>query len=154
MARATCLLVACALALGGCGGEDGGDRLSKAELVSRADSICKTYEARLDALGTPENQEQLADFADKALPIARQGRDDLADLEPPEELEDEYDAWLEQGDRAIDIVERLRDAAKDGDSAEVQKIAGEAEATDREANRLARQLGFRQCGDTGTASSP
>jgi hypothetical protein len=144
--RAVAFLAA-GLIVAGCGG-GGGDRLSKAEFVSRADGICQQYEAKLDALGTPQNQKELAAFADKAVPIAKQGRDDLGDLNPPEDLEDEYDAWLEQGDKAIDIVERLRTAAGDGDQAEIQKIAQEAEQTDREANRLAGQIGFKRCGDT------
>jgi DNA-binding NtrC family response regulator len=140
-------------AVAGCGGGDGGDRLSRAEFVSRADTICREYEARLDALGQPTNVDQLESFADRALPIAKDGREELGELAPPEDLEDTYDAWLEQGDEAIEIVERLRDAAADGDEAEIQRIAQEAERADAESNRLARELGFKQCGETASPSS-
>jgi hypothetical protein len=140
-------------ALAACGGGDGGgDRLSQAEFVSRADTICQEYEAKLDALGQPQNEEQLAEFADKAVPIAEDGREDLGELTPPEDLEDTYDAWLQQGDKAIDVVKRLRDAAEDGDRAEIQRIAQEAEQADRESNRLAAELGFKQCGASGSAA--
>ena len=151
MRRALVPLVAL-VALAGCGGGGGGDRLSQAELVSKADAICQEYEAKLNALGQPQNEDQLADFADKAVPIAEDGREDLGELNPPENLEDTYDAWLEQGDKAIDIVERLREAAEDGDQAEIQKIAQEAEQADRESNRLAAELGFKQCGASGSAA--
>ena len=137
--------------LAGCGG--GEERLSRAEFVSQADAVCRKYEARLDALGQPTNVEQLRSFADKALPIAKDGREELGDLNPPEELEETYDAWLEHGDDAIDIVERLRDAAADGDQAEIQRIAQDAERTDRESNRLAAELGFEQCGEGASPTS-
>jgi hypothetical protein len=146
-------LAAVAVAAAGCGGSDGGERLSKAEFVSQADAICRTYEARLDALGQPANVAELRSFADKALPIARDGREELGELNPPEELDHTYDAWLDQGDEAIEIVERLRDAAEDGDQAEIQKIAQDAERTDAEANRLAGELGFEQCGETASPTS-
>ena len=142
-------LAAACLAVAGCGGGGGGgDRLSQAEFVAQADTICQEYEAKLDALGQPQNEEQLAEFADKAIPIAKDGREKLGELNPPENQEETYDRWLEQGDRAIEIVEELRDAAEDGDRAEIQRIAQEAERADRESNALADQLGFKECGAT------
>jgi len=147
-------LLALGLVVAGCdGGGDGGERLSKAEFISQADAICRKYEARLDALGQPTNVSDLRSFADKALPIAREGREELGRLEPPAGLEDTYDSWLEHGDEAIEIVERLRDAAAENDQAEIQQIARDAEETDRESNRLAAEIGFEQCGE-GAGASP
>ena len=147
-------LAAVAVAAAGCGGGGGGERLSRQEFVARADGICRKYEARLDALGQPTNVEELRSFADKAIPIARDGREELGEVEPPVELEDTYDAWLEHGDRAIELVERIRDAAEDRDQAQLQRIAREAEETDRESNRLAAELGFRQCGEGAANPTP
>ena len=95
---------------------------------------------------------ELRSFADKALPIAKDGREELGQLTPPADLQDTYDAWLDQGDEAIDIVERLREAAADGDEAEIQRIAQDAERADAEANRLAEEIGFEQCGEAGGAA--
>ena len=150
MKRAIVALFAAAAA--GCGG-GGGERLSRAELVERADAICSRYEARLDALGRPANASELRSFADRALPIARDGREELGELSPPEELEETYDAWLEQGDEAIEIVERLREAAAEGDQGEIQEIAEDAQRTDAESNRLAQELGFEECGAAGAPGS-
>ena len=150
MTRRIAPLVSLFALAAGCGG---GERLSKAEFVAQADAICRRYEARLDALGQPMNVTELRSFADKALPIAKDGREDLGKLSPPAELEDSYDAWLDQGDEAIEIVERLRDAAADGDNAAIEKIAADARRTDAEANRLARELGFEQCGETAAPTS-
>ena len=151
MKRAIVVLSAAAAA--GCGGGDGGERLSRAEFVERADAICQKYEARLDALGRPANVAELRSFADRALPIAREGREELGELNPPQELEKRYDAWLERGDEAIEIVERLREAAAEGNQGEIQQIAEDAQRTDAESNRLARELGFEQCGAAGAPSS-
>ncbi len=145
------LVVLAAALAAGCGGGGGGERLSRAEFVERADAICREYEDRLDALGRPTNAAELRSFADRALPIARDGREELGDLNPPENLEETYDAWLEQGDEAIEIVERLREAAAEGNKGEIQQIAEDAQRTDAESNRLARELGFEQC---GAAASP
>jgi hypothetical protein len=148
------LVGALALGAAGCGsGDDGGERLSKTAFIRQADAACTKYEARLDALGQPTNVTELRAFADKALPIAKDGREELGKLKPPAELEDTYDAWLEQGDEAIDIVERLREAAADGDQAEIQEIAQDAQRADAEANRLAEQIGFEQCGATAPSTS-
>ena len=98
------------------------------------------------ALGQPQNEDELAEFADKALPIAKEGRDELGELSPPENQQENYDRWLDQGDRAIEIVEDLRDAAEEGDQAEIQRIAQDADRADQEANRLADELGFNECG--------
>ncbi|MDQ3822073.1 MAG: hypothetical protein M3321_02395 [Actinomycetota bacterium] len=141
------LVALAALVAAGCGG-GGGDRLSRAEFVAQADAICRKYEARLEALGQPQDVSELRSFADRALPIARDGRDELGELNPPEELEEDYDAWLERGDEAIEMVERLRDASEDGDRAEIQRIAQDAQRIDAESNRLARDLGFEQCGES------
>jgi hypothetical protein len=155
MTKRFAVVVALAM-LAGCGGDDngGGERLSRAQFVAQADAICRRYEARLDALGQPMNVAELRSFADKALPIAREGREELGELNPPEDLEETYDDWLEHGDHAIEIVERLRDAAEDGDQAEIQEIARDAEETDRESNRLASELRFKQCGEAGGPPSP
>lgn len=151
MKRAIVVLLAGAAA--GCGGGGGDERLSRAELVERADAICSRYEARLDALGRPTNASELRSFADRALPIARDGREELGELNPPEELEATYDAWLEQGDEAIEIVERLREAAAESNEVEIQQLAEDAQRTDAESNRLARELGFEQCGAAGAPGS-
>jgi hypothetical protein len=138
------------VALAGCGGGDGGgDRLSRDEFVAQADAICKDYEARLDELGAPQTQEELAEFADKSVPIAQEGQEKLAELNPPEDLQDEYDDWLEQGDKAVDIVQRLERAAADGDQQEIQEIAQEAEAADQRSQELAATLGFSECSQSG-----
>jgi hypothetical protein len=138
-------LAAGALVLAGCGG---GTRLSREELVTKADAICKDYNARFTALGTPNSLEELKTFADKALPIAKEGNSKLAALKPPASLEDTYKAWLAEGDKAVDAIGRLSTAARTNDTAEVRRIGREAARENQRSNRLARQLGFESCAES------
>jgi hypothetical protein len=143
--------LAAALALAGCGGDDGGggEPLSQEDFVAQADAICEEYEAKLDALGTPQSQEDLAEFAEKSVPIAEEGQGKLAELTPPADLQEAYDEWLAQGDKAVDIVQRLEQAAQDNDQEEIQAIATEAQAADERSEELATQLGFEECSRGG-----
>jgi hypothetical protein len=143
------VVIALAAALAGCGSGDDGTPLSREEFVAQADAICQEYEAKLNALGTPQSAEDLQEFADESVPIAEEGQGKLEDLTPPAELQDVYDEWLAQGDKAVDIVQRLEAAASENDQQEIQAIAAEAEAADARSRELAEQLGFDECSQTG-----
>jgi hypothetical protein len=139
------LALGLALLVAGCGG-GGGDRLSRQELVAKADAICQDYNAKFNALGQPNSMDELKSFADKALPIAQEGRQKLGELKPPQDLEATYDDWLAEGDKAVDAIERLRDAAEKNDAAAVRSIGEEANRENQKSDRLATQLGFKACG--------
>ena len=155
MLRSLLVVLALARVLAGCGGGDGDDgggtALTKDEFVAQADAICKEYEEKLNALGTPQSQEELAEFADRSVPIAEEGQSKLEELTPPAGLQDAYDEWLAQGDNAVDIVQRLERAAQEGDEQEIQQIAAEAQTADERSKELATQLGFQDCSRDETA---
>jgi hypothetical protein len=144
MRRACTVGIVCGVvALAGCGG--GGDRLTKEELASRADAICGKYEAKLDALAEPQSIEEVASLAEKAKPIVADGVDELEQLEPPEELEDDYDRWIELNRDSLEAIDDLKQAAADGDEARVQQVVQDANAQEKEADALARQIGLDEC---------
>jgi hypothetical protein len=143
--RSLLAIVVLVLAATGCGGD--GDRLTREEFASQANAICQDFEQKIDDLGAPENLDDIEGFADDAAEIAGDGRDELADLNPPEELEADYDRLLETLDEAIENIERIGEAAADGDEAEVGRIAEEGEAKDEDSDRLARELGLDDCAE-------
>jgi hypothetical protein len=55
----------------GCGGAGEDD---KAKYLAQADRICADVAKRLDALGTPTTPGEFPAFADKAVPVIRDGR--------------------------------------------------------------------------------
>jgi hypothetical protein len=147
-AAATPFAAAALVALAGCG-DDGGDRLSKDEYVRAADAICAGYDRRLARLGDPRDLVELARLADRVLPIARAAMRRLRALRPPDELAPHVRRWLERNDRNLRTIEQLRAAARAGDETRVQELASAGADNEAEADRLARELGLRECAKAG-----
>jgi len=141
--RALPLLLAVAV-LAGCGGGDGG-ALTREEYAQKADAVCTKYKNKTDDLGNPANLSDLADVADKVIPILHDARDELRQLKPPANEKGTADEWLDEFDVIIDDVEKIRDKARDNDTAAVQKLAQPALEHDQKANELATQLGMNVC---------
>ena len=144
--RRLLLLSLLALAAAGCGG-GGGERLSREEFARQANEVCQGFDREIEALGAPQSLDDVEGFADRSAEIARDGRDELRNLEPPEELNEEYDELLETLDKEIDDIERLGDAAADDDEEEVRKIVDEGAARSEASDRLARELGLSACAE-------
>ena len=138
-----------ALALGatGCGGGD--DRLSREEYVSKADAICTRVENRLERLGQAESVERFAQLAEEAIPIVRKSFDDIEALEPPEELEARVHEWDEINRRGLEALEDLPAAARARNRTEVEGILRRADANEKRADKLAREIGFKKCAESG-----
>jgi hypothetical protein len=135
-----------ALVLGGCGGDGGGDELTADEFRQQADSICAEFEGRLNELGTPESLDDLQNFVSDAVPIIEEGNSQLHELNPPDELQEDWDRAMEINDQQLETVRDLRDAAEDGDQARVQELLQEGEEANAEADQLAAELGLQDCG--------
>ncbi len=129
-----------------CGGDD---RLSREEYLARADAICTKYEEKLAELGRPRSFEEAVAIGDEAIPLLRDGVDELKELEPPKELEARVDAWNALNERNVEFAEDLRDAAKRRDRARVRAVARATEANEQRADRAARDIGLRACGAGG-----
>jgi hypothetical protein len=75
-----------------------------------------------------------------------EGTDELDALQPPEELEDDYDQWIQETRSAIDMFDELEEAAASGDEQRIQEVLQGAGEGGEEADRLAQELGFQECG--------
>jgi hypothetical protein len=131
------------LAAAGCGG--GGDRLTREELVEEADATCVEFDQRVEEIDEPESLDDIERYLQEIRPIVEEGTDELDALEPPEELADEYDQWIQETRSAIGRFDELEEAAASGDEQRIQEVfqdVGEGE----DADRLAQELGFQQCG--------
>ncbi len=131
------------LAAAGCGGGD--DRLTREELIEEADATCADFDRQIEEIDEPESLDDIERYVQEIRPIVEEGTDELDALEPPEELRDEYDQWIEETRSAIDRFNELEEAAASGDEQRIQEVfqdAGEGE----EADRLAEEMGFQECG--------
>ncbi|HZB86510.1 MAG TPA: hypothetical protein VE289_08115 [Gaiellaceae bacterium] len=138
------LVTSTALAVGaGCGGD--GDRLSSEELASEADAICADYEAELGALAEPESLGDFERLVQDAKPIVESGIERLRALNPPENLEDEFDEWLSRNEENVAAIEELQEAVADRDEQRIQEIVREIDENEQEADELATQIGLEDC---------
>jgi hypothetical protein len=143
--RASPLLLALVLAAGCGSGGSSGQRLTREQYAAKADAICSKYKQKTDALARPSTLSDLADVSDQVLPLLHKAKGELGDLRPPQNEETKANAWIDQFDVIIADVEKIRDAAKKGDTAAVQAAATPALRHDQHANDLASQLGMTVC---------
>lgn len=153
--RAVLALVAMAL-VAGCGGDDD-ERLSKAELIERADAVCAEYTTRFDAVAVPEGdptapdapQELLRQAAQAGPAIASIERDqvrELRALEPPEDFEARWDTVLDDLTARAAGLDEVGQAAERGDRKTLARSFAAADQAGTRANRAVQSYGFRTCG--------
>jgi hypothetical protein len=146
------LVASAGLVAAGCGGDggEGGDRLTAAEFREAADAICAEYDQKIQDLGEPESLEDLNAFIERAIPIIEEGFNKLEDLQPPEELEADWNRAMEVNGENLQLTKDLQAAAESGDEARVQEILAQAAQNEEETDRLARELGLQRCGEEGS----
>lgn len=141
-----------------CGG-DGGEPLDESQLVSQGDQICREGRARYAEIQAtpPANAAEAADQTDALIGSSQEELDQLRELEPPSELDDAYQSYLDSREEALEILERGRDAAESQDAEAYGKLQAEVEAGAAERHTLAKAVGFKQCsrpGDQAATTPP
>jgi hypothetical protein len=136
------LFFACLAA--GCGG-GGEDRLSQEEFRQQANAICEKYDRKIQALGSPQSPADIPAFVQKGVPLLRQGIAELRALNPPADVEDDYNRMLDETAKAIPAAEKLADAAEKSDAAAVQEAIQEGQQADDASDELATKLKLDGC---------
>jgi hypothetical protein len=141
-----CVLAFLAAGCGGDGDEAGG--LTREEFVSELDQICAEFDAAQDELGEPESLEDLAELGPEIEAEFDAAIQDARDLgEPPEEIADDVDRFLDLAEEQKSLVGDLVAAVADGDVQRVGEIAEEGEELDEESDRIATELGAENCAE-------
>jgi hypothetical protein len=140
-----------AVAIAGCGG--GSEEVSAEELVQEGDEVCRKVQERFAEIQAepPANATEGAEQAGELLGIADDAQAELREIEPPEELRDRYDAYLDTRESVSDALERGKQAAEDQDGEAYGKAQEEAVGGAPERTRLARELGFGVCSQNAEA---
>ena len=135
----------------GCGG--GSEELSAEELVAEGDEICSEERDRFDEIqSVPLTSASVgAKQANELLAAAESAQDDLRELEPPEEIRDSYDSYLDARDAVSDLLERGREAAEEKDGAAFGTAQEEAAAGAGKREKLASELSFKVCSQSAAA---
>jgi len=137
------------LLLAACGGSSSEDNsLTADQFRQQADSICRQYEGKIQALASPSSLDDLGDFVDQVIPIIEEGNGKLAGLQPPDDLADDWDRAMELQDQNLGVAKDLQQAIRDQDTARVQELLQKLEETDAKSNQIARSIGLQDCGQT------
>jgi hypothetical protein len=139
------LAVAAVVTPAACGGGGGDERLSQEEFQTQADAICQKYNDKLQALGSPSSPEEIGGFVDRVIPLLRQGLSELRALNPPADVEDDYDRMLDETEKAIPAAQKLANAAEKNDAAALQEALEAARDSDRASDEIARELNLTGC---------
>ena len=144
MRRALGLTLFFACLAAGCGG-GGGGRLSQEEFQQQANAICEKYDKKIQALGSPQSPADIPAYVQKGVPLLRQGIAELRALNPPADVEDDYNRMLDETANAIPAAEKLADAAEKNDAAAVQDAIKEGQQADDVSDELATKLKLDRC---------
>jgi hypothetical protein len=142
-ALAVAVVAAGALLAGGCGGGD--DRLSEDEFRQQANDICTDVNDQLEGIEQPSTPDEVGAFVSEAIPVLESGLDRLHELNPPEDLEDDYDRFLAEADKSVPAARKLQQAAEDQDPDALQDAVAEGDAADQRSDDIARDLGLTGC---------
>lgn len=141
-------LIVALLALGvaACGDEEQDDQ-TRDELVEAANRTCDKFEKRLDEIEEPRNfrsTEQARTYWDEAAPVFESHYIELKALDPNDELEDEWRAFLSRQRELKDVTARIANKAIKGDRSFIND-QNEAVRINDDSNGIARRLGARGC---------
>ena len=126
--------------LAGCGGGS-----SREGFVEDADAVCRKSNERVTELGTPESFTDTLLYARQAEDAVGDEIEELGELSPPTELEDDLQAYLETLEDRRRQLELLADAADRNNMADIQGIGTELDVLTAKGRTQARRLGLTDC---------
>ena len=105
--------LAALVALGGCGG--GGGSVSPTDFQAEANHVCRDAQDQFDRIvrATPRTADQAEKQAAALVDVSDQALDNLRRIEPPDDVKDAYERYLDARAKAIGFIEDARDAAAD-----------------------------------------
>ena len=130
------------LLLAGCGG----DGLSKQELVAEGDKICSRINKQIAKEPDPKSAADLERLAERTVELSDPAIKDMEALEPPDELEKDFAAFVKSLKEQRDLTKQIGEAAGAGDNEKIQQVGTEAQKAQLKYQKLADGIGFKQCG--------
>jgi hypothetical protein len=136
------------LALGatGCGG-GGTQQVSAAELVQKADQICREEQTKFNQIQAHPlgSASDAADQTKELIQVSENANSELGDLEPPQEQRGPLDSYLSARSRAIDQMKTGQDAADNQDSTAFAAAQAAVVHSAPQRRKLAASLGLKVC---------
>lgn len=150
-------LTVIAVVLASCGG--GTDRLTKTELITQGDAICKTFANKARPIGqditaapSADNLDQYATAFGQLETVFGDMIDGLKGLSPPEGDQATYDGITKGLDDELAALREAETAAKGGDLTAFNAAGAKIGQLDNQTSQAATTYGFQVCGG-GSGSS-
>lgn len=130
----------------GCGG--GSKTLSKADLATKANAICKAGGDKLNAITPPSNIQdatQAAAFLDKVVPVISDVTNQLAALKPASDIKADWDAFItaQKAESAEFVAVQHKADAKDATG--LTDLTSKVPALEQTVNTAAAKVGATGC---------
>ncbi|MGH2954452.1 MAG: hypothetical protein ACRDK9_10640 [Solirubrobacterales bacterium] len=123
------------------------DELSRAELIARGDEICERAHDGFVELQAeqPRTAREAQDLTARLVGIAEDERDEVDELDGPDDLDALVDGYLDAREDGIAALRAGHDAAEAADAGAYADAQTELTSAQAERRRLAREVGFREC---------
>jgi hypothetical protein len=123
------------------------EELTRGELIARGDQICEQAHEAFSELQSepPRTGREAADLTSQLAGIAEDERDEIDELNGPDDLDPAIDGYLAARDRGIEALRRGNEAAEEGDSGAYERHQAELAKSQLERRRMAREIGFSEC---------
>jgi DNA-binding PadR family transcriptional regulator len=162
MARLLLVLATALALLAGCGGGDdgdsgGGDGPSREEFVAAANEICTDGEEKIQEI-TSQGQQELqqassdkqrrdavGDLLEQTADEYRPYLDRLDDLEPPEDIAEEWSNFVDGITEAFDLIPELADATRENDEEKLSELTREFSGIAEDTRPFAERAGLDDC---------
>jgi len=163
MTRLLVALVLCIAALTGCGGDDGddgggsGEGPSRQEFVADANAICRDGEAKVDEVtgggqqelqqaGSGEERRRLVgDLLEETADAYGPYLERLRDLQPPEDLAEEWSNFVDGISEAFDLIPELADATRENDEQQLSELTSRFTEIAQDTRPFAERTGLDDC---------
>ena len=144
MKLAICIAGLCALALVGAGcGDDDNDTLSYEDTGTEIGAICES----VDFGGLTGKAEEDAPKLAEIIPEFEAAIQEVRDLDVNEELAETRDAFVENADEQVAVIQEAQQIAETGDTKAYRKELNSTQSLDRESDELASKLGAAGCNE-------
>jgi hypothetical protein len=137
------LAILLGLLVAGCGG-GGSGRLSHAEFVKRADTLCRESVAKLKLLQNPHSLPELVTYLKQARPIQEKFLADSRKLRPPPKDEADWKRAIAFDEKVLSYYDEMAAAAKRGDRANLRRVEASLRALPAK-NPYQQRLGLQGC---------
>jgi hypothetical protein len=147
--------IGAAALIAGCGG--GSDSSGADDFRAQADEICADANARIDGLTAPGPPAEVLPYLRAGLPIQAEELERIRALDPPEDLQADFDEATDLLQQRQDAIQQAADRIEGGEDPEavIRDVGPEITRLRDEARAKADELGLSVCGagDDATTSA-